>query len=347
MKIIISLSFGILFNCLLYGQDNKINQDFLSKIPGWLSISKVPAVGIAVLEDGKLINAKVFGELKKDKAAPLNTIFNVASLTKPITAMLTLTLVNKGLWKLDEPLYHYWTDPDIQDDPRHKKLTTRIVLSHRTGFLNWRWNNGGTRLAFQFEPGSRFQYSGEGFEYLRKALEKKFGESLEALSRRYLFKPLQMSNTRFTWDDAYEPRFANWHNRQGEPTYEIRKRYDISAADDLMCTVSDYGRFGEWILNGAGLSEKLFREMFSMQAVVGDHITYGLGWMIVNDLPGNEYALVHTGADDGVRAAIILLPKTKRGLVIMTNGDNGQQLIKNIVSEALDSGKVITEYMSR
>jgi CubicO group peptidase (beta-lactamase class C family) len=261
--------------------------------------------------------------------------------------MLALTLINKGKWKLDEPLYHYWTDPDIKDDPRNKKLTTRIVLSHQTGFLNWRWNNGGTKLAFQFEPGTRYQYSGEGFEYLRKAMEKKFGASLEVLSQKYLFQPLKMKDTRFTWNAAFEPRFAAWHNKEGEPSYETRKRYDISAADDLLCTVGDYGKFGEWVLNGAGLSKKLFNEMISAQVVVGDHTSYGLGWMIVNDLPGNEYALVHTGADVGVRAAIILLPKTKRGLVIMTNSDGGQELIKNIVTGALDCGKVIIDYLSR
>jgi CubicO group peptidase (beta-lactamase class C family) len=347
MKIITAFCFSIVFNCCLYAQKHKTNQGFLSQIPGWLQTNKVPAVGIALLQDGKLVYSNVFGELKKDTKAPLNTIFNVASLTKPITAMLALTLVKNGKWKLDEPLYHYWTDPDIKDDPRNKKLTTRIVLSHRTGFLNWRWNNGGTKLAFQFEPGTRYQYSGEGFEYLRKAVEKKFGASLEVLSQKYLFQPLKMIDTRFTWSAASEPRFAAWHNKEGEQAYETRKRYDISAADDLLCTVGDYGKFGEWVLNGAGLSKKLFGEMISAQVVVGDHIRYGLGWMIVNDLPGNEYALVHTGSDEGVRAAIILLPKTKRGLVIMTNGDGGQEVIKNIVTEALDCGKVIIDYLSR
>lgn len=346
MKIIITFWISIYFNCLLYGQDNKINHDCLAKIPGWLSTNKVPAVGIALLENGKLNYTNVFGELKKDAKAFSNSIFNVASLTKPIVAMLTLTLVNKGEWNLDEPLYHYWTDPDIKDDPRNKKLTTRIVLSHRTGFLNWRWNNGQTKLAFQFDPGTRYQYSGEGFEYLRSALEKKFGKSLEELSRHYLFKPLAMSDTRFTWDTAFDRRFASWHDKDGNNTYETRKRYDICAADDLMCTVNDYGKFAEWVLNGGGLSKKSFDEMVSQQASVSEHIIYGLGWMIVKDLPGGEYAIVHTGSDVGVRAAIILLPKSNRGLVIMTNGDNGQQVIKNIVSETLDCGNILIDYMS-
>lgn len=68
-------------------------------------------------------------------------------------------------------------DPDIADNPYVKKLTTRIILSHQTGFPNWRGNNADGKLTFEFEPGTKYQYSGEGYEYLRKALEKKFKKS--------------------------------------------------------------------------------------------------------------------------------------------------------------------------
>jgi CubicO group peptidase (beta-lactamase class C family) len=81
-------------------------------------------------------------------------------MTKPVVAMLTLKLVEQGQWNLDEPLYHYWIDPDIANDPRHKKMTTRHALSHQTGFPNGRKG----KLAFEFEPGTDFQYSGEGYE---------------------------------------------------------------------------------------------------------------------------------------------------------------------------------------
>ena len=333
--------------CLLYGQENKINYQCLDSVPGWLRENKVPSVAIAFLENGKLTEAKVYGELKKGITAPPDAIYNVASLTKPVTAILTLMLVNAGKWKLDEPLYHYWTDPDIKEDPRNKQLTTRIVLSHRTGFLNWRWNNGNTRLAFQFDPGTKYQYSGEGFEYLRKSLERKFGQSLEKLARKYLFEPLTMTDTRFTWDTAFENKFAGWHDRNGENSYETRKRDDICAADDLMCTINDYGKFAQFVLNRAGLSPTLFNEMSATQVKVGEHLTYGLGWLVVRDLPADEYAIVHSGADIGVRAIIILLPKSKRGVIVFTNGDNGQKIIKDIVAAALDCGPMLIKYMSQ
>src|SRR5687768_409468 len=78
-------------------------------------------------------------QISKGNPAPFNTIFNVASLTKPVTAMLTLKLVSMGNWHLDEPLAKYWTDPDVVNDAWSKKLTTRHILSHQTGFVNWRW----------------------------------------------------------------------------------------------------------------------------------------------------------------------------------------------------------------
>lgn len=125
-------------------------------------------MGIGVITDGKVQQVKVFGELKPNISAPHNTIFNVASLTKPVTAIVALKLVSQGKWNLDEPLYHYWTDADVAKDANHKILTSRHVLSHQSGFPNWRLD----KLQFEFTPGTKYQYSGEGFEYLRKALEK-------------------------------------------------------------------------------------------------------------------------------------------------------------------------------
>jgi CubicO group peptidase (beta-lactamase class C family) len=94
----------------------------------WLTEKHIPALGIGYIKDGKMAQISVFGNLEKDKPAPKNTIWNVASLTKPITANVTLRLVSEGKWDLDEPIYTYWTDPDIANDPRSKLLTTRHIL---------------------------------------------------------------------------------------------------------------------------------------------------------------------------------------------------------------------------
>jgi len=311
-------------------------------IAAWLGENKVPAVGIAIIRDGKLREVAVHGELAKGTPAPYDTLFNVASLTKPVVAMLTLRLVNEGKWQLDEPLAKYYVDPDVAADPRHRLLTTRHVLSHQTGFLNWRWEEESKKLAFHSDPGAKFGYSGEGFEYLRKALEKKFGKPLSELSRAYVFEPAGMHDTRHAWDARTdESRFARWHDAEGRNAYTDHKTTTANAADDLITSVEDYGRFGAWVMSGAGLSDALFRDMATPHAKMRENAFLGLGWEVHPDLPGGEYALIHSGSDRGVHAVIILLPKSKQGLVVLTNSDNGYRLYERAVVEGLTLGDAL------
>lgn len=320
---------------------------FEKKIPDWLRETNVPAVGIGIIEDGKLKYTKVFGELKKAGPngqavlAPLNTIFQVASLTKPVVEILTLQLVSRGEWNLDEPLANYWVDPDVENDPRHTKLTTRHVLTHQSGFPNWRSTNPANKLEFLAEPGTKVGYSGEGLEYLRRALEKRFHQPLEQLARKRLFQPYGMKNTRFFWDASMdESRFAVPHNKEGKP-YDIHKNTTANAADLLLTTVEDYGRFAVNVLKGKGLSPAVFSEMVRPQVPYpsGTNLFFGLGWMLMPELSNGEYALIHTGSDPGVSTVVALFPKSQRGLIVFTNGENGVQLWTRILAEAFDVGK--------
>lgn len=308
-----------------------------------LDENKIPALGLGVIKGGKLTEVKVFGELKKGDAAPFNTIFNVASLTKPVTTMVALRLASAGKLNLDEPLDKYWIDSDIKNDARHKKLTARLVSSHQTGFANWRVDNKSKKLEFAFEPGTKYQYSGEGFEYLRKALENKFKKSLEQLADELVFKPLEMRDTRFFWDAKMnESRFAVGYDAQGNP-YKIYKNKTANAADDLLTTVEDYGKFLVSVMNGDGLSKEIFAEMTRRQVTTKENKYFGLGWEIY-DLGAGEYALSHSGGDEGVQTIVFLLPKTKQGLVIFTNSDNGTNIYEKLIGDYLkDYGKRIIE----
>ncbi len=327
-------------------QQPMVQRGFKTSVPGWLQQYKVPAVGVAILENGHLSEAQVFGEQQSGIPATVATIFNVASLTKPITTLTILKLVNAGLWDLDEPLDQYWIDPDVAADQRLHALTTRMVLSHQSGFPNWRWNTPSGKLAFEFAPETRYQYSGEGFEYLKMAIENRMHKPLEALAKQYLFDSLGMIDTRYTWDSMLHRRFAQWHDREGRQSYSNNKRAKASAADDLLTTVTDYSRFAESVLDGAGLRPKLFQDMITPQVIEAPHRSRGLGWTIINDLPKGEYALFHAGSDDGVRTVVVLLPRSKRGLILFTNGDNGMQVIKEIVTAALDCGSTIISFLN-
>lgn len=299
-----------------------------------------PAVGVGIIRDGKLREVRVSGELIAGKPAPYDTIFNVASLTKPVVAMVTLRLVAEGQWDLDEPLAKYWVDPDVAADPRHRVLTTRHVLAHQTGFKNWRWLDEGEKLRFNFDPGTKHQYSGEGFEYLRRALEKKFGVSLAELSQKYVFDAAGMRDTQHAWDARTdESRFAQWHDAKGAHAYPKHRITRVNAADDLLTTVEDYGRFGAWVMNGAGLPAPLFGALATPVAEIRKDHAMSLGWELFTNLPGGEYALVHSGSDDGVKALVILFPKSGHGLVLMANSDNGFALFEKAITESLPLGK--------
>jgi CubicO group peptidase (beta-lactamase class C family) len=302
----------------------------------WLKQKHIPALGIGFIQDYKIEQISVFGELQSNKSAPINTIWNVASMTKPITAVVALKLINAGKWNIDEPIFKYFIDPDVKNDPRVKKLTTRFILSHQSGFTNWRGNNANGKLVFEFEPGTKYQYSGEGYEYLRKALESKFKKSLEQLASELIFKPLKMKDTRFVWNENMDTaRFAKWHNEKGV-LYETQKNTTANAADNLLTTVEDYSKFLVHILNGAGLAGNLYKEMVAKQVRINEYKHWGLGWWVDENINNNkDFALVHGGDDIGVHTIAFIIPNTKRALLIFTNSDNGTDAFAEILVKFL------------
>ena len=324
--------------------DGKVNLDFVYNIPIWMNENLVPAVGVGVIENGEISYIKVFGELQKGVPAPDDAIFNVASITKTVVTMLTLQLVENGEWALDEPLYQYWVDPDVAEDSLHKILTTRHVLTHQTGFSNWRRETKG-KLNFNFPPGTKYQYSGEGFEYLRHALENKFNTPLERLTDSLLFKPLSMKNTHQSWDSTIdESRFAMWHDHEGNK-YEMSYKTGVNAAADMLTTVEDYCRFGIFVMEVGGLSSTLYKDMVTPQSNILEHSAIGLGWFIVMGLPHDEYMIYHRGGQAGVKTIGVFLPKSKRGVVVFTNGENGMDVYNNVIKEVFEEGEIIYEYM--
>ncbi|HLA57529.1 MAG TPA: serine hydrolase domain-containing protein, partial [Puia sp.] len=291
---------------------------------------------------GKLQQIRAFGEQKPGVPIEYNSIYKVASLTKPITALVVLKLVEAGKWKLDEPVANYYADTALKGSPFLFKLTTRFILSQRSGFPNWRYLRPDKKLIFEFEPGTKFQYSGEGFEYLRKALEKKFNKSLEQLAGEWLFTPLNMHDTHYYWTKSTdESRYAVESDTTGQP-YKYEKYHTVNAAANLLTTVEDYGKFLVYILDSAGLSPQLYKQFITPQTKVKAGVNWGLGMQVFPDLPDQEFALQHTGGDDGTKCIVLLLPKSKRGLIVFINSENGLVIWKKIIEEYLgEAGKEI------
>lgn len=327
-----SLSYDHQVNQTAANLSNLFDND--AAVEQWLRDKKVPTLGIGIIKAGKLQQIKLYGELQKGITAPYNTLFNVASLTKPITAMVTLRLVSQNKWDLDMPLAKYWTDPDVAKDPNSKLITTRHVLSHQSGFTNWRGNNADGKLHFDFVPGTQYRYSGEGFEYLRRALEAKFRKTLDVLAEELIFKPLKMDDTRFFWDKTTDStRFARGYDRTGK-AYRIHRNTKPNAADDLLTTVEDYGRFLASVMANDGLTPKVAKDMITPQVASKSGKHFGLGWEIYT-MGKDDYVLSHGGADEGVQTIVFLVPKTQQGLIIFTNVDDGYKVYETILRHYL------------
>lgn len=314
------------------------------EIQSLLKDLKIPSLSIGYIYDGQLQQIRSFGEQKKDIPVRYNSIYKVASLTKPITAIVVLKLVEAGKWNLDKPLAKYYIDPDIKESSFLNQLTTRNVLSQKSGFPNWRYLRADKKLTFEFKPGTKFQYSGEGFEYLRKAIERKFKKSLEKIAKEMLFTPLKMNDTFYYWTKTTdESRYAVESDTMGQPM-KYEKYYTSNAAANLLTTVEDYSKFLTHILQHAGLSQQLYNEFIQSQTEVKTGVNWGLGMQILPNLPDHELALQHTGGDDGTKCMVLLLPKSKRGLIIFINSENGLIIWKKIIEEYLgETGKEIVK----
>jgi CubicO group peptidase (beta-lactamase class C family) len=313
-----------------------------SKITSLLEQHNIPSIAIGYIEDGKLKQLRSFGVQKQGSPASVNSIYKVASLTKPIAALVALKIIENGDLQLDEPISKYYIDPDIKDHLFLNKLTARHILSQQSGFPNWRYLTESNKLTFEFEPGTKFQYSGEGFEYLRKAIENKLKKPFEQIASDILFSPLGMKNTHFYWTpEINEKDYAVEHDENGE-AIAFEKYYEANAAANLLTTANDYSKFLIHIINGAGLSGNLYAEFLKPQVNEKNGIDRSLGMQLLSNLPNNELALMHTGGDYGTKAIAIAFPNSKRGLVLFSNSENGMVLWQKILSEYFgDSGKEI------
>ena len=176
-------------------------------------------------------------------------------------------------------------------------------------------------------------------------LENKFNKSIQQLADELIFKPLKMFQTNFVWNEQYESRFAKWHTEKGGELYPNLKNNTANGADDLLTTIEDYTTFVNYVLNGAGLSKNLFKEIASEQVRINDFKHFGLGWWIDENINSNkDFAMVHGGDDIGVHTIAFIIPKTKQGLIIFTNSDNGTGAFQEVLLKYLgENGQGIME----
>ena len=189
---------------------------FMATLPKLMEVTAVPGLSMGVLQDGKLVWQKYEGVVDGGSRKPVtpDSLFPAASLGKPVFAYAALRLADDGELDIDRPLKTYVPD-HAPADARGDKVTARHVLSHSTGFRNWR-NSAEQPLTPDFDPGSRFQYSGEGFYYLQRAVEKITGGAFERFMQIRLFEPFGMRSSTYGWREDTDARLVTGHNR-GNP----------------------------------------------------------------------------------------------------------------------------------
>ena len=133
---------------------------------------RVPGVSVAIIKDAKIAWRKGFGVRNQHTAVPVDydTVFEAQSMSKPVFAYRVMKLREQGVLDLDTPLTKYTQDIFLKGDPRLELITARRVLSHTTGFPNWRAKED--PLSIKFTPGTQWSYSGEGYYYLQSVITR-------------------------------------------------------------------------------------------------------------------------------------------------------------------------------
>jgi CubicO group peptidase (beta-lactamase class C family) len=301
-----------------------------------LKSEHVASVSFAKIDDGKTVLAEAYGEQSPGVSVTSSTLYNIASMSKPISAEVILRLVSEGKLSLDEPMYKYWIDPDVATDPRAKLLTPRIALEHQTGFANWRRETGG-KLAFTKDPGTGFGYSGEGYQYVARFAEKKTGQPFEQMAQRLIFSPADMTHTSYTTREWMEGHIAQPTDRDGHWLKPVIATQFV-AADLVYTTPTQYANFVESLMNGAGESpaiRKLRESVLTdrkaemcvgkMAKICPDEVGFGPGWEVTKT-HGKTF-LMHTGMDEGVFTLGYFDPVARSGVIIFTNSANGPRTI--------------------
>jgi len=307
-------------------------------IPDLMQKADIPGLSIALIHDGQLVWTGSFGYANTETKKPVTdeTLFEAASLSKPVFAYGVLKLVDKGQLDLDTPLNKYLgNNYDVAPgDNRINLITARRVLSHTSGFPNWRPQDSKT-LPINFTPGEKFSYSGEGMVYLSKVIEKITGLSLEDYMQREVLQPLGMRSSSYIWQDRFDTLKSYKHDEFGHPSGRWQPK-EGNAAASLATNATDYARFLIAMLNGNGLKTTTWRQMFTPQIRVNEkypQVAWGLGWGL--ETMDNGVWFWHWGDNGDTKAYITAQLDTKNAVVYFANGANGLSITQEVLADAI------------
>jgi CubicO group peptidase (beta-lactamase class C family) len=224
------------------------------------------------------------------------------------------------------------------------------LLSHTTGFPNWRAFEDDHKLTIHFQPGSRFAYSGEGIDLLQLVVETITKRPLEELMQERVFGPFGMTRSSMVWQERFDSDFAKGYDEHGRLLGEQRRRR-ADAAGSLLTTIGDFARFLQAVVEGKRLTGETRAQMLAPQIrITAKHqfppfenattsendairLSYGLAWGLYWSPYGE--AFFKEGHDDGWRNYAVCFDVPKTGMVIMTNSGNGEGIYVALLETVL------------
>jgi CubicO group peptidase (beta-lactamase class C family) len=313
----------------------------------------IDGLALALIKDGEIIQGfSGHSDQKKQSLVTAQTVFPAASLSKPVFAYAVLKLVDQGVLSLDMPLAGFVDY--APGDEFAAEITAAHVLSHTTGFPNWRSSE--QPLKSYFRPGDRFSYSGEGFVFLQRVVERLTGESLEATAQRLVFEPLGMTRSTFDparkFDDTVAPSEA-----AADATVSVRAT--ANAARSLRTTAHDYAQFLKAVLSGTGLKSSTSESWMEARKLVpanfvnaaeprGMHqtdsaVAWGLGWGVEIE----SRFFFQWGANNGYVSFTIGSRVDGVAFVILTTGFTGLECIRQLVEVVLPGPRPSLMWLGR
>lgn len=347
--------------------------DLLRALPRLLELAAVPAVSFATVDDDRAFQqAAGRASLEPPRRADEATVFEAASLGKPIFAYAVLRLADAGKLDLHRPLYDYLPVAEA-NTPRMRKVTATHVLSHTTGLPNWRRAPGPLEPAT--EPGETYAYSGEGFFFLQRVVERVTDRPIARLVREDLLDPLGMTESSYVWRPEFEARMAVGYEDDGSRAevyavigslaFDLARewgkpleewRYDDTAravdlinpkwpllplymvpnvAASLLTTARDYARFLAHIV-ATPPREAVPLTPATREAMVTPRIRINsaLAWGLGWGIQQDEYGttLWQWGANNGFRNFVVADPANSRAIVVLTNSVNGPRVYERVIA---------------
>jgi len=317
------------------GQDIDV-QEINTFLEQQMKDTGTPGISMVVINNGEVVFEAYKGYSTPNEKVTHSTIFEGASLSKPLFAFFVMRLSEKGLLNLDKPLYQYLPYEDIAYDERYKKMTARMVLSHQTGFPNWRTDSPGDKLFLDFEPGTAFQYSGEGYQYLALVLQhltKTDAIGLQELFHQEINKPLGLGATQFIQDtENLKNKALAFKNGVWLGPRDFGKA-QFGAAYGIHSNARDYANWVIALMNYEGLSEASYKTLFEPQVEMpedNENRNFGITHMTMGFYTGvfpfgEIYG--HGGNNDKKFTSLFFYaPSTKWGMVLFTNAGFGEQM---------------------